>query len=104
MKLDGPVMKKKPAHVRQEDWDSVGSPLLSDEELAAIRTSKTNPERIHERRRKDSPTAEVTPTMPSELAADIVDDENPEWFEADFLATKKFSELPEKMQRVLKKK
>jgi hypothetical protein len=102
--LDGAAMKEKPAHVRQEDWDSVGSPLLSDEELAAMRTSKTNPERIHERLRKVSPAAEVTANLSSELAAEILNDDTPEWFEAEFLAPTKFKKSAEEMQPVLKKK
>ena len=29
--------RKKPSHIKQEDWDAVDSPPLTDEELAALR-------------------------------------------------------------------
>jgi hypothetical protein len=61
------MTEKKPDHIRQEDWDSVDSPLLSDEQLAAMRISRTNPERIHARKRKDRPAVALSINMPEDV-------------------------------------
>lgn len=40
--------------------------------------------------------------MPKRPNPEMIDDENPEWTEEDFARAKKFSDLPEEHQRVLK--
>jgi uncharacterized protein (DUF4415 family) len=40
--------------------------------------------------------------MPNKPDPELIDDENPEWSEADFARAKTFSELPEEHQRILK--
>ncbi|MCL4460129.1 MAG: BrnA antitoxin family protein [Nitrospirae bacterium] len=68
--------KRKPDHIKQEDWDAVDSPELTDEMLQRMRpASEVVPEMVEAyRRSRGRPPKEVTKVaMTVRFDADIVE-------------------------------